>query len=161
MVTLTRPPKLTKADIGTAGEAHVMAALAQRGYVVASTRRNAARIDLLASTPDGRRLVAIQVKTVQHGKPKWPLRDTIERCDDHVVFVFVRLHHGAARPSFHVVPRREVARYCREDNAAWLATPGRRGRPHKANEMRNFRDPDGRCLDNWGALGLEEPEQPQ
>jgi hypothetical protein len=72
-----------------------------------------------------------------------------------IFFVFVCLN-DLRSPAFHIVSRREVARYCRESHQQWLKTPGRKGRPHKNNPVRRFEDPEGLYLGKWEALGLGE-----
>lgn len=57
-------------------------------------------------------------------------------------------------PEYYVVPRAVVAKHVREEHAAWLATPGRDGRPHAENKMRVFRDRDNEYRDRWDILGL-------
>jgi hypothetical protein len=145
---------------GVAGEYLVAAELSRRGYVASITLRNTRGIDILASNADATRSVGIQVKTNQHSSPAWVLTKTIERpirgeLAENLYFVFVCLN-GLGVPSFYVASRREVARFCRESHQRWLATPGRRGRPHRDNPIRRFEDPDGRFRDKWESLGLGE-----
>ena len=72
----------------------------------------------------------------------------------YLFYVFVCLPQ-AALPTFYVVPRDVVARYVRDSHRDWLATPGRGGRQHVDNDMRRFKDPEGRYQDRWELLGLE------
>ncbi len=145
---------------GVAGEYLVAAELSRRGYIASITLRNTRGIDILASNADATRSVGIQVKTNQRSSRSWVLTDKVERpvrseLAENLFFVFVCLNDLGA-PSFHVVSRKDVAQYCHESHQQWLATPGRKGRPHKDNPMRRFEDPEGRYLDKWESLGLGE-----
>jgi hypothetical protein len=145
---------------GVAGEYLVAAELSRRGYIASITLRNTRGIDILASNADATHSVGIQVKTNQRASRSWVLTEKVERplhdeLAENLFFVFVCLN-DLETPSFHIVARKEVARYCQESHRRWLATPGRKGRPHKDNPIRQFEDPDGRYLDKWEALGLGE-----
>jgi hypothetical protein len=122
------------ADTGHAGEHLVMAELLRRGYAAALTRDGSLGIDVLAASPDGARIVAIQVKTKKCRGP-WLLKAKHER-PTAVFFVFVDLSGGPSR--FFVVPGDRVADYIRREHEDWLRTPGKGGRQHKENEGRHF-----------------------
>jgi hypothetical protein len=72
----------------------------------------------------------------------------------NLVFVFVRLN-DLGMPAYHIVPKVEAVKYASENHKRWLATPGRRGQPHRDNSMRKFADSDDRYLDRWENLGLD------
>ena len=149
-----RPLKLAGVQAGIAGEYLVAAELSRRGYVASVTLRNTRGIDILASNGDATKSVGIQVKTFQGAQPVWVLKKKAE--DDlaeNLFYVFVCLPPQAL-PSYHIVPRKVVARYVRKSHNEWLATPGRRGQPHRDSDMRNFRDPANRYKNRWDLLGL-------
>lgn len=157
---MTQRSRLSTGLSGVAGEYLVAAELSRRGYVASITLRNTRGIDILASNADATRSVGIQVKTNQGASPSWVLTEKVEKpihgeLAENLFFVFVCLNElGSA--SFHIVSRKEVARYCQESHRRWLETPGRKGRPHKDNPIRRFEDPDNRYLNKWEALGLGE-----
>ena len=99
---------------GTAGVYYVMYRLARLGVHASATHGNAPGVDILASTPDGSRTLAIKVKTTvyatrEHGRGEnrvpWQLQfplghhsASLDR--EPLVFVFVDLHpFDPARPS--------------------------------------------------------------
>jgi hypothetical protein len=137
---------------GVAGEYFVAGELSRRGFIASVTLRNAQGIDILATKPNSASIIGIQVKTNQHSLRKWPVSYKIENgARPDLYFVFVNLN-GFGRPSYHIVPSKVVADYCRTNHAEWLATPGKGGRPHKDNAIRTFIDPDGKYLDQWEIL---------
>ena len=145
---------------GVAGEYLVAAELSRRGYIASITLRNTRGIDILASNADATRSVGIQVKTNQGSLRSWLLNEKVERkvhgeLAGNLFFVFVCLNKGEA-PTFHIVPRNEVARYCRKRHQRWLTKPGRKGQAHKDNPLRRFDDHEGRYLGKWESLGLGE-----
>lgn len=149
-----RPLKLAGVQAGIAGEYLVAAELSRRGYVASVTLRNTRGIDILASNRDATKSVGVQVKTCQGGRPVWVLKKKAE--DDlaeNLFYVFVCLPPEAP-PSYHIVPRKVVARYVRKRHKKWLATPGRRGQPHRDNDMRRFLDPQNKYKSRWDLLGL-------
>jgi len=149
-----RSPKLTGTQAGIAGEYLVAAELSRRGYVASVTLRNTRGIDILASNRDATKSVGIQVKTCQGAKPVWVLKKKAE--DDvaeNLFYVFVCLPPQST-PSYHIVPRKIVARHVFNSHKQWLATPGKRGQPHRDNDMWRFRDPKNKFKDRWELLGL-------
>jgi len=138
-----------------AGEYFVAAELSRRGYVASITLRNTRGIDILASDPDAKRSVGIQVKTTQASAKKWVLNKKAEQdIAENLFYVFVNLNHGKP-PEYHVVPRQDVTKLVRETHAAWLKTPGRGGKAHMDNPIRNFSDRAGKYRDRWDLLGLD------
>ena len=87
------------------------------------------------------------------GEP--PRRYPHESLKRHLFYVFVAFRDLVEPPEFFIVPRNEVARFVRERHQKWLATPGRRGRPHQDSDMRHFTDPAGAYRDRWDLLGLD------
>ena len=154
--------KLDSVLCGVAGEYFVAAELTRRGYIASITLRNTRGVDILASSKDATRSVAIQVKTNQLGVPEWILNEKAEDIPDgkdiaeNLFFVFVNLPPDGAAPTYHVISRGQLAQYVRERHQRWLATPGRGGRMHSTkNPIRKFADPDGEYKDRWSALGLD------
>jgi hypothetical protein len=149
--------KLSSVQTGIAGEYFVAAELSRRGFVASITLRNTRGIDVLASNADATKSVGIQVKTCQGSKPDWMMSRKAEvDLAQNLVYVFVCLP-VTGEPTFYVVPRIDVAKYVRESHQQWLATPGRKGQPHRDTDMRRFKDPDGKFKDRWDLLGLAGP----
>ena len=149
--------KLSKSQSGISGEYFVAAELSRRGYVATLTQRTTRGIDILVANADATKSCGIQVKTTQGGFNSWLIgKKDCEgsRLASTLVFVFVSMY-GLDSPKYYVVPRRAVARYAKRNHKAWLARPGRGGRPHKDNPMRKFADIEGTYLGAWQKLGLD------
>ena len=147
--------KLSTIQTGVSGEYFVAAELSRRGFVASLTLRNTRGIDVLASNADATKSVGIQVKTCSGTKPDWILNKKAEvDLAENLFYIFVCLP-VRGEPSFYVVPRREVAKSVRDSHKEWLATPGLRGHQHQDNEMRRFKDKEGKYKDRWDLLGLD------
>lgn len=143
--------------VGVSGEYFVAAELARRGFIASITLRNTRGIDVVASNSDASRSIGIQVKTNTSNKKDWMLNEKAERFySDSLFYVFVNLNEKGSLPEFHVVPSKVVAGYVRRSHKRWLSTPGRRGRKHRDNPMRLFKDPANDYRDRWDLLGLEK-----
>ncbi|MCH8949558.1 MAG: aspartate ammonia-lyase [Chloroflexi bacterium] len=141
---------------GVSGEYFVAAELSRQGYIASITLRNTKGIDILASNADASKSASIQVKTNRGSRKGWLLNKKAEDYfDDNLFYVFVNLNDGQP-PDFHVVPSKVVAATVKKGYARWLATPGRNGRRHKDNPMRNFWDREGDYRNRWDLLGLDE-----
>ena len=139
---------------GVSGEYFVAAELSRQGYIASITLRNTKGIDILASNADASKSASIQVKTNRGSKKGWLLNKKAEDYfDDNLFYVFVNLNDGQP-PNFHVVPSKVVAATVKKGHARWLATPGRNGRRHKDNPIRNFWDREDQYLNRWELLGL-------
>jgi hypothetical protein len=150
--SMKRP--LSSIQTGIAGEYFVAAELTRRGHVASLTLRNTRGIDVLASNADATKRVGIQVKTSKGAQANWILNQKAEGdLAQNFCYIFVRLP-ASGEPSFHVVPRAVVAKYCRDSHQQWLATPGRGGRQHRDNPVRRFSDRKGQYKDRWELLGL-------
>jgi len=140
---------------GVAGEYFVAAELSRRGYIASITLRNTRGVDILATNAGATRAVTIQVKTNQRSEKSWILSQKVETAfADNLFFVFVNLNGPTGVPTYHIVPSATVATYCRENHAAWLAAPGRGGKPHRDSPVRIFVDHHDHYLGRWDMLML-------
>ena len=147
--------RLSSIQTGVAGEYFVAAELTRRGYVASLTLRNTRGIDILASNGDATKSVGIQVKTGKGSGLAWILNKKAEAdLAENLFYVFVKLPEEGL-PTFHVVPRKVVAKYVRDSHTNWLKTPGRGGRQRVDSDMRQFKDPEGQYRDRWDLLGLD------
>ncbi len=95
------------------------------------------------------------MKTKKGTKPEWLLNKKAESdVAENLFYVFVLLDE-LNPPQYHVVPRRAVAEYARKSHKQWLATPGKAGKPHKDNDLRQFADLEGTYKDRWDLLSLD------
>ena len=147
--------KLPKGVTGVAGEYFVAAELSRRGHIASITLRNTRGIDILASSADATRQVAIQVKTSQGSKPQWVLNKKAESLHaDNLFYVFVNLKSPQERPDFYIVPSKQVADFAKDNHQSWLERPGKNGQAHRDNPVRKFQDPEKKFLERWDLLGL-------
>lgn len=147
--------KTTPLLAGVAGEYFVAAELSRRGHIASISLRNTRGIDILATNAEASRSVTIQCKTSQFAKTSWMLSDKCEAfVSENHFYVFVVLGTLLERPRYHVVPSAAVAKFVRDNHSNWLATPGRNGRAHVDNPVRNFHDTANEYLERWDLLGL-------
>lgn len=157
-------PKKNKVLTGLAGEYYVLAQLAERGFTAALTLGNSKNVDIIVTSPNGRKITRLEVKTsslpLRHehlfGKRRfyiWAMGEKHEKIKDkNLFYCFVVLQGQGLMPSFFIVPSRYVAKYVRWQHRFWLKT-----RKYKVKDipMRNFRiqdnDPEG-FQNNWRSL---------
>jgi hypothetical protein len=139
---------------GVAGEYLVAGELSRRGYIASITLRNTRGVDILVSDDEAKKNIAIQVKTNQ-GKTKWWILDKKAESyfADNLFYVFVNLNSGDA-PDYFIVPSKVVAKQIRDTHSKWLKTPGKTGKPHKDNPIRQFEDKTCSYLNRWDLLNL-------
>jgi hypothetical protein len=142
---------------GIAGEYFVAGELTRRGFVASLTLRNTRGIDIIASSEDASRSVAIQVKTTRSDEPSWIMNKRAE--SGHTPKFFYILVRLSEVPAYYVVPSADVAKFCRARHAAWLAAPGRGGRAHRDSNIRKFKDIAEKYRDRWDLLGLDVEEK--
>lgn len=148
-------PKITSILTGVAGEYFVAAELSRRGFIASITMRNSRGFDILATNENASRTVTIQVKTNQHDRREWMLNDKAEKSfSDDWFYVFVILRRPHERPSYYIVPSKDVAAQISASHRSYLATPGRNGQQRKDSPMRKFFDLENRYLERWDLLGL-------
>jgi hypothetical protein len=140
---------------GVAGEYFVAGELSRRGHIASISLRNTRGIDILTTNTEASRSITIQCKTSQLARKVWILNEKSEDfVSDTHFYVFVALGQVLERPSYHVVPSRDVAMFTSKSHREWLQQPGRGGRQHVDNPGRNFSDTDDKYLERWDLLGL-------
>jgi hypothetical protein len=121
---------------GTSGAYFVMAKLAANGFHASCTMGNAPNVDVLVSTKDGRKSIALQVKTTGwavrtrgRGKNKWPHHlefplgyPAAKTSRKHLYFAFVDLKEFAELPDMYIIPSRFIKNYCRNwvEKVRWV-----------------------------------------
>jgi hypothetical protein len=144
--------------LGAAGEHYVMSQLLRRGFIAALAPVGVPTADIIVTDEIGDRACAIQVKTRRdlgtdggwHMKAK---HETIR--GSNLYYVFVSFPQGSTGlPDCFVIPCAVVADILHVAHCAWLARPGRGGRPHKDGEMR-------RLLPDYSKEGLGATHGPR
>jgi hypothetical protein len=140
---------------GVAGEYFVAAELSRRGWIASISLRNTRGIDILVTNQEASRSVTIQCKTSQKKDKIWILNENSENFfSDNHYYIFVSLGESSERPRYHIVPSKVVAEQVQQSHRLWLDTPGRAGRQHVDNSVRNFSDNENLYLERWELLGL-------
>lgn len=148
---------------GAAGEYHVAAQLSQRGWLATITIKNSPGTDVLAQHVDTGALVAVQTKTTATASQGWILgakdEKPTERTDSW--YVLVGMHGENERPDFYVLPRNHVAAHLWVGYQHWLTTPGRGGKPHQENTLRNIYPSEVSAYkEDWDALLAPSTNRP-
>jgi hypothetical protein len=123
----------SNAEIRAEGERHVVAELRRRGIehrLEAQGRRN----DIVLRS--GAAWLTVQVRVTSKGQRQgWLLSRELEGvADDRLIYAFVNTE--PSNPETFLIPAGIVSDALRTSHTAWLATPGRGGRPHVDNPMR-------------------------
>jgi hypothetical protein len=129
--------------LGAAAEHYVMCQLLRRDMIAALAPAGVPDADIIVSNRIGSTLAAVQVKARReigtdggwHMKAKHEL---IKR--DLLFYCFVDFgREFSDHPKCWVLPSTLVADVLATTHRAWLAKPGKNGRPHRPHDMRRFR----------------------
>jgi hypothetical protein len=126
---------------GVSGEYFVAAELSRRGWIATLTLKNTPNIDAIATTPNGKRTINIQVKTRSIGNRQgWILNKGIETIvpGNNFYIAFVDLKGKDEKPDYFLIPKNIFAKWIAERHQKWLVTPGRDGRVHVDSPIRAF-----------------------
>jgi|SRR3989344_6285731 len=129
---------------GVAGEYFVAAELSRRGWITTLTLKNTPNIDAIATTPDGKRTLNIQVKTRSiWNRQGWILNKGIEKIFsvNNFYIAFVDLVGIDEKPDYYLIPHNIFAKWIARRHKKWLVTPGSKGQAHKDNPIRAFDKP--------------------
>jgi len=128
--------------LGAAGEHYVMSQLLRRGLIAALAPVGVPTADIVITDDAGERACALQVKTRRElgSDGGWHMKAKHENIRGTSLFyVFLSFPTDQSRlPDAFVVPSIVVADTLYRAHRAWLARPGRGGKPHKDGEMRRF-----------------------
>ena len=127
--------------IGAAGEHYVMCQLLRRGMIAALAPAGVPHADIIVSNSLGSSLAAVQVKARRNvGKGGWVLKAKHEGMKQPLLFyAFVDFRDDVSvAPGCWIVPSAIVAEAATLSHAAWLDAPGKGGKPHQDNELRQF-----------------------
>jgi hypothetical protein len=142
--------------VGIAGEYYVCAELCRRGHLALLTPKNNPIFDVIASTPDGRNTVSIQVKTRSiRNKQGWKLgKDiTTKKGNSNLFIVLVNLEKTGL-PEFYVYEYDVLADVVEKHYTAYIEQPKRDGTKRKEvgfrwHDIKLFTDDDRSRKDNW------------
>lgn len=145
---------------GTAGEYFVCAELCRKNILALLTPKNNPLFDIIASTPDGKKSVAIQVKTMGiRNEQGWKLgTDSEERKNNPNLFVILVNMKGETN-DYYVYSHDDLACRIKKLYQEYIETPKRDGTMRKAVDfrwfdLRQFNQADLARKNNWGLLAL-------
>ena len=137
---------------GVAGEYFAAAELSRRGWIAVLTLKNTPNIDLIATTPDGKRTVNIQVKPRSiANRQGWILNKGIETLvpKSNFYIAFVDLQGMDSKPDYYVIPKNLFAKWIAKRHQDWLAAPGRNGHVRTDNPIRAFDKPQFHVFEKY------------
>ena len=137
---------------GVSGEYFAAAELSRRGWIAVLTLKNTPNIDLIATTPDGKRTVNIQVKTRSiANRQGWILNKGIETIvpGNNFYIVFVDLQGIDSKPDYYIIPKNLFAKWIAKRHQHWLAAPGRNGHVRVDNPIRAFDKPQFHAFEKY------------
>lgn len=138
---------------GAAGEHLVMSQILRRGFIAALAPAGVPNCDIVVTDDLGERAFAVQVKTRRNigSDGGWHMSKKHEQLTSPTLFYcFVDLgRQPSDHPTIYVVPAPVVADVLTRAHQAWLAKPGRGGKPHRDTDFRRF-------LPDYSHLSLED-----
>jgi hypothetical protein len=143
--------------LGAAGEHYVMSQLLRRGLIAALAPVGVPTADIVVTDDIGERACALQVKTRRAigSDGGWHMKSKHEHIRGASLFyVFLSFPADFGQlPDAFVVPSTVVADALSASHKAWLAIPGRNGKPHIDSEVRRF-------LPDYSKVGLADTYGP-
>lgn len=130
--------------------------LCRRGFVAVVTMGNTPNTDILCSNSGGTRFVHIQVKTFVPGIRTVSVGKKAEKFyGSNFIWILAGIPHAGSMKDFefYIIPSEILSKNVRESHAQWLATPGKKGQPHKDNDVRAIYLPPRTCDNGWDISG--------
>jgi hypothetical protein len=122
--------------VGSAGEHYVLYKLHRHGMLSAPAPRGYKAVDLIVLNPDRSVAASLQVKTRTKGRDGgWHMGEKHETIVLPALF-YCFVDFQAEMPVTYIVPSRVVAEVVSRAYRAWLAAPGKRGKPHQETTFR-------------------------
>jgi len=119
-----------------------MSELLRRGFVAALAPHGVPNADIVVTDIEGSRLCSIQVKTRRDlgSDGGWHMKAKHEDIrGERLFYCFVDFGKTPKdSPIVHVLPSVRVADALKASHSKWLATPGKKGQPHKDGSMRRL-----------------------
>jgi len=153
--------KTSKNMIGAAGEYYVCAELCRQNILALPTPKNNPIFDLLASDPEGKKTVAIQVKTMSlENNQGWRLGVDMEndRNNPNLFIVLVNMQKDGTN-DYYIFQHDDFSARVRGSYRNYLETPKKNGDPRKEVNFRwfdfsCFNEADKNRKNNWSILGF-------
>ncbi|MEX2161826.1 MAG: hypothetical protein WD751_07925 [Anaerolineales bacterium] len=126
--------------IGNAGEYFVTAELLKRGIIAALAPRNAPAFDILATNRSKTVRIRVKTKSSNYSDWQWVIKKDgtifrfLQQTEDFTILV--NLSPETRDMEYFVLPTPILDQWLSDDFDNWLATPGRNGRPHAADNKK-------------------------
>jgi hypothetical protein len=152
--------KMSNNMTAAAGEYFVCAELGRQNILALLTPKNNPLFDIVASTPDARKSVAIQVKTSGIGNRQgWKLGKDIESTRRNPGLFVVLVDMKGGTNDYYIFPHDDLAKRIRGLYKKYIQKPKRDGGMRKEVgfrwfDLRQFNEADRAKKDNWAILGL-------
>ncbi len=148
--------------IGNAGEYYVCAELCRRNILALITPKNNPLFDIVASDPEGKRSVQIQVKTMSiNNKQGWKLGvNMAKKHNNPKLFVVLVNMHDEKPNDYYIYKYDDFAQRVSEVYEEYISAKKKDGTPKKELKFRFF---DFRCFkkkdhsrrNKWSLLGFK------
>ena len=131
--------KISKNNIGVAGEFYMAHVLAKHNFKVNVSLGRTEGFDLFIQNPQGENLT-VSVKTTYSNESKFLLMNEKHETliDESLFYAFVRLNMPDGVPEFWIIPSTIVAPVIKKAYKIWLETPARNGSAHNKTSMRDL-----------------------
>ncbi len=127
---------------GAAGEHYIIFRLLELGHIAGLAPQGASNLDLIVTDIEGKRQVAIQVKTrLRKGSDNgWHMKVKHEKLiEKNLYYCFIDLPNEIDKvPVVYIISSKAVAEVISTAHKIWLSLPGKKGKPHKDTDMRRF-----------------------
>jgi hypothetical protein len=153
----------SKNMIGVAGEYYVCAELCRQNILALITPKNNPLFDIVASDPDGKRIISIQVKTMAlENKQGWRLNvsSTEKVGNPNLYVVLVKMRQDGSN-DYYVYKHDELAERVARNYLQYIKTPKRDGSKRKDVDFRwfdfrEFTEADKARRNKWEFLGFSK-----
>ena len=131
--------KISKNNIGVAGEFYMAHVLAKHNFKVNVSLGRTEGFDLFVQNPQGENLT-VSVKTTYSNESKFLIMNKKAETliDESLFYAFVRLNMPDGVPEFWIVPSTIVAPVIKREHEIHMTKTYKSGKPHKESTMRNF-----------------------
>jgi hypothetical protein len=148
-----RRSALQKALVGPAGEHFVLFRLYKHGMLASLSPPGSPTVDVLVLAHDESVIATLQVKTRTGAHMGWQMSEKHEDISApryYYAFVDLDVPEGHL-PVTYIIPSKVVADVVKQSHQIWIEIPGRGGRPHRRNPVRQV----------LPAYGLHMPDEYQ
>lgn len=131
--------RVSKNNIGNAGEYYVASRLSAEDFMVTITLGRAEKYDIIAVNPEGK-TYKLSVKTrFDKDVKRFPLGEKDERgFSADFFYAFVMLNEFKEEPDFWIIPSKEVTKILYDSHRYYLNKLGKKGQQRKDSTLRNL-----------------------